>query len=331
MRGPLISVIITAHNREKYLKTAIQSVIDQTLSPDEYEIIIVKNFDLPEIDAMTRERKIIDIFYDGPIGKAYSIALKYSSGSIIAFLDDDDIFAPSKLSVIANVFLNDQVGYYHNSAIMIDDNGSLIGGRIKENKSKSMNFNLKENNHIINLIIKKTLFSNLSSTCVRKSVIERYLDVIENMTSGTDLIVFIASLDTYYISLFGEEKLTYYRIHNSASNRTDNQISYMDTLLTDSISTMFSLSSFNNSSCARPKIKSIVAAKIIYLTIQNAIINQDKEERFIKIKEIIVSWLDGARIYSFKFMILVFLFLLTPTYTRILLMRFNSLSSVISS
>ena len=41
---PFISVIITAHNRKEFLLEAVNSALNQTLPKDEYEIIVVKNF-----------------------------------------------------------------------------------------------------------------------------------------------------------------------------------------------------------------------------------------------------------------------------------------------
>jgi Glycosyl transferase family 2. len=42
---PFISVIITAFNRDTFLKDAIESALKQTLDKKVYEVIVVKNFD----------------------------------------------------------------------------------------------------------------------------------------------------------------------------------------------------------------------------------------------------------------------------------------------
>jgi len=45
MGSPFISVVITAHDRKEYLKQAVDSALNQTLSRDNYEVIVTKNFD----------------------------------------------------------------------------------------------------------------------------------------------------------------------------------------------------------------------------------------------------------------------------------------------
>lgn len=44
VNAPLISVIITAFDRHEYLKQAVDSVLNQHLSRDMYEVIVSKNF-----------------------------------------------------------------------------------------------------------------------------------------------------------------------------------------------------------------------------------------------------------------------------------------------
>jgi glycosyltransferase involved in cell wall biosynthesis len=54
---PYISVIVTAYNRRKYLPFALRSLEAQTLLRDNFEVIIVKNFDDKESDSIiSRER-----------------------------------------------------------------------------------------------------------------------------------------------------------------------------------------------------------------------------------------------------------------------------------
>jgi glycosyltransferase involved in cell wall biosynthesis len=43
--APLITVILTAYNRRRYLEEAINSTLNQTLSKEFYEVIVIKNFE----------------------------------------------------------------------------------------------------------------------------------------------------------------------------------------------------------------------------------------------------------------------------------------------
>ena len=43
MEKPFISVIVTAYNRKQFILEALNSIVNQTLSKDKYEVIVTKN------------------------------------------------------------------------------------------------------------------------------------------------------------------------------------------------------------------------------------------------------------------------------------------------
>lgn len=96
---PLVSVIIPTHNRVNLLKRAIQSVLDQSYR--NLEIIIVDDVSKDNI------RKVVDEFNDSRIryirhdsnrggSAARNTGIRAASGEYVAFLDDDDEWAPQK-------------------------------------------------------------------------------------------------------------------------------------------------------------------------------------------------------------------------------------------
>ena len=87
-----ISVIITAHSRKKYILEALSSVINNNLSKDKLEIIIVKNYIDSvidsEIERLSKQYNIISIIEnDFRLGAKISKGVKSSSGDVITFLD----------------------------------------------------------------------------------------------------------------------------------------------------------------------------------------------------------------------------------------------------
>lgn len=94
-----ISVIIPACNAEKYLTQALQSVINQTLQP--LEIIVVDDGSTDDTQAVTKEARS-SIRYVRQInqgaGPARNAGVQMAQGSLIAFLDADDIWEPDKLA-----------------------------------------------------------------------------------------------------------------------------------------------------------------------------------------------------------------------------------------
>ena len=123
-----ISVIITAYNRRQYVLDAVKSAIEQSLSRQLYEIIIVKNFHDINIDAFAEEHNVINIYSEnktlsGKILEAIGIA----RGNILCFLDDDDMFYREKLEYVLNKFNeSDNLCYLHNNFTAISSDGKPL-------------------------------------------------------------------------------------------------------------------------------------------------------------------------------------------------------------
>ena len=116
---PYISVIITAYDRKEFLLNAIKSALNQTLDKKYYEIIVIKNFRDENIDDFIIENKIVEIISnDNSLAGKLIEALNVAKGTVISFLDDDDLFSSNKLEVVYNKFKsNNNICYYHNTHI----------------------------------------------------------------------------------------------------------------------------------------------------------------------------------------------------------------------
>ena len=98
-----ISVVITTYNRPDYLLEALDGIKSQRYSP--YEIIIIDDNSscsyesvMPAISSLNAK------YYRQSVScganKARNLGVEYSSGDIIAFLDDDDIWSPEYLTTL---------------------------------------------------------------------------------------------------------------------------------------------------------------------------------------------------------------------------------------
>jgi|GEM_PF-844813 len=101
-----ISAIIPTCDRLHYLKEAIDSILRQTRLPD--EIIIVNNgkvkIELPH--AIMDKVKIYDITPYSGAAKARNFGVKMAKSVYVAFLDDDDLWAPCYLEKIYPHIIN---------------------------------------------------------------------------------------------------------------------------------------------------------------------------------------------------------------------------------
>lgn len=105
----LISAIICTHNRARYLIKAIQSLIDQRIPKEDYEIIIVDNCSTDFTKEVVEQyscRVNIKYFYESALGLSFArnTGWRNAKGKYIAYLDDDAIACPGWLSKILEVF-----------------------------------------------------------------------------------------------------------------------------------------------------------------------------------------------------------------------------------
>jgi glycosyltransferase involved in cell wall biosynthesis len=96
-----ISVVIPYCNRERYIDEAVQSVLAQTLKP--LEIIIVNDCSRESsrryLDRYAEVCTIVDLPKNVGLAGSRNAGIRHARGRFIAFLDDDDIWLPTKLEV----------------------------------------------------------------------------------------------------------------------------------------------------------------------------------------------------------------------------------------
>ena len=107
MRDALVSVIIPIHNGEKYLDDAINSVLHQSHS--QFEIIAVDDgsTDLSAEAVKQHGSRVRYVYQDhAGTGAARNTGVAMSRGDYLAFLDQDDVWEPEKLSCQIDAFTN---------------------------------------------------------------------------------------------------------------------------------------------------------------------------------------------------------------------------------
>lgn len=126
-----LSVIIPTFNRAGLLKRAIQSVLSQSLKPD--EIIVVDDGSADDTAAMM-EHDLPKVKYYHQQNKGISAArnagIKMATGEWIAFLDSDDEWLPQKLTEqVSALAANPEMKICHTNEIWIRN-----GRRVNQKK-----------------------------------------------------------------------------------------------------------------------------------------------------------------------------------------------------
>lgn len=107
-----ISVVICSYNREAYIINAIDSLYQQTLSKDKFEVIVVDNNSIDNTAELVQEyiidHKDFSLYYLLEARQGASFArntgAKISKGRLLCFMDDDAIAAKGYLQTILSFF-----------------------------------------------------------------------------------------------------------------------------------------------------------------------------------------------------------------------------------
>ena len=107
MPRPQLTAVIDTYNHERFIEKAVVSVLEQDLSPEEIEIIVVDDGSTdrtPDIVKKFEPRVQFVRKANGGQATAFNAAMRESSGEIVAFLDGDDWWARSKVRVVLDAF-----------------------------------------------------------------------------------------------------------------------------------------------------------------------------------------------------------------------------------
>jgi glycosyltransferase involved in cell wall biosynthesis len=146
---PKVTVIICTHNRSKKLLDTLIALENQTISKDEFELIVVDDGstdDTPEILNKFKQNSSINVrIYnqkDSGLAVSRNNALQYAKGTIIAMTDDDCVPDKNWLKAVLPYFNDKEVvgvnGYvysanqkttYFDGAPVTKYSKNMVGGR----------------------------------------------------------------------------------------------------------------------------------------------------------------------------------------------------------
>ena len=205
------AVIIPVYKRYKYIDEALNSVLSQTVKPD--QIIIVA--DNPKMLNNFINATVIDADYP-QLGKKIFEAIKALRDDIdiVYFLEDDDMFDKNKIEYINKIFEKRRdIVTIHNSRKLIDENGVELKGEFDK-----IPFEIETTKDNVIRIVRKNYFllTNNSSLSVRKDTLEKIKNYIAQIDISVDFVII------YFSLVFGKllhipEKLTYYRVGSGSS------------------------------------------------------------------------------------------------------------------
>jgi glycosyltransferase involved in cell wall biosynthesis len=128
----LVSVIINNYNYGRFLKDAIDSVINQTYTP--CEIIVVDDGSTDDSHQIMEkyENKIISLIkQNGGQASAFNSGFARSQGEIICFLDADDVFESDKVEeIVSSLKQYPEADWCFHPVKLVDSSGKAINPEI---------------------------------------------------------------------------------------------------------------------------------------------------------------------------------------------------------
>jgi len=213
----MFSVIIPLYNKEKYIKRAIKSVLNQTYQ--DFEIIVVN--DGSSDSSIEKIKEIIDskikIFNqeNQGVSAARNRGIKESKFNYIAFLDADDEWEEDYLQTIVNLIKKcPECKIYATNYKIVDSNGNIRYPRIN-GLSKDFKEGIIDCEKYFEIASKSDPILWTSAICVEKNAINEIGGFPLGVKSGEDLLTW-ANLAVYYKIAYSFKALSIY--HNYIKN-----------------------------------------------------------------------------------------------------------------
>lgn len=202
-----VSVVIPTYNREEFLADAIDSVLSQTLMP--LEVIVVDDGSTDASGKLLNKYqdkiKIIRQKNSG-VSVARNSGIRIARGSIIAFLDSDDIWLPNKLERQIGHFETDlSVSVVHSDVFLLE-NGHRRRAREGREKFSGRCYS--------QFFLGTPAFPILSTVAVRASALRHVGYFDEQLRTSEDIDLWLRIARTYPYK-FINEPLILRRIHQN--------------------------------------------------------------------------------------------------------------------
>lgn len=221
--NPLVSVILSSYNAEKFIISAVQSALNQDFN--NFEVIVVDDgstdASVEHLSTIIDPRlKIITKANEGQ-ASAMNVGFAVSSGDIICFLDGDDLSYTSRINTIYSDFSKypEAIGIMH-SLEEIDSQGkprlnSWGKTRIVKARPPAVKENIFDLYSLLRATGARHLYTVTSGLAYRRKILEKIFPLpTENWRTCPDHLLIV--LAAFFGPIFIEDQiLGAYRIHGN--------------------------------------------------------------------------------------------------------------------
>jgi glycosyltransferase involved in cell wall biosynthesis len=222
---PFLSVLVTAYRRRNYLREAVRSVLEQDLEPTEFEVIVLKDFVDPDIDAeLARAAPTVRVHTEDlrKMGEMISKGIELARGEVVCFLEDDDRFRPGKLRGLRDLFRSSpDLGFVRNGYRGIDAEGLPLPSWDKHRPQTPNAVVLSSHSRTraaMTFIFHYGAHINLSTMAIRSALVRPWLERFREVTAAPDLFVFLLAAVADRPMRVEAARWNDYRVHSSTSH-----------------------------------------------------------------------------------------------------------------
>ncbi len=210
MNDPKVSVIMGVYNGDRYLREAIDSILQQTFT--DFEFIVINDGSSDNTHSILdsyKDQKIVKIINDKNIGltKSLNRGIEVSRGVYIARMDVDDISLPERLErQVKYLDANPEVGLLASSFVYMDEAGNeKIISKPPTDKAKLKELMLQENQFCHGVVM------------LRRSCIERVGSYRPEFRYTQDYDLWLRILEYYDIASLSDVLYKYRVTFNNIS------------------------------------------------------------------------------------------------------------------
>lgn len=211
-----ITVSMPAFNTAKYIRTAIESVLQQT--GIDFELIVVDDASQDDTAKIVRsfEDPRVKLFTNATnkgISYCHNLVIQHSTSPFIAHVDSDDLILPDALQRMVRELKSDRnIGQVHCYFFDIDENGRATRESIRQRRESFVRNRPPDMDYKRELLVRGTIMNHLRT--YRREVFAEVGYFNENLRYGEDYEMALRITDKYQIKLV-PEFLYYRRVHES--------------------------------------------------------------------------------------------------------------------
>jgi glycosyltransferase involved in cell wall biosynthesis len=209
------SVLVTCYRRREFLRDAVGSVLSTGPIGPELEIVVIKDWGDPATDSWLRESGVKLVVEDIPlVGEMMARGLQECTGESVSFLDDDDLFAPEKMSAVRAAFEADpELLLLRNGWREVKVDGSPHPDRHLAQPEQAFSFRTDAvTPTIFRWITERRAYGTLSTQSVRRRTLESRETTLRSVECTTDVSMAILMMNTPGRHSFDPRPLTVRRV-----------------------------------------------------------------------------------------------------------------------